>query len=319
MTQLKISIIVSAYTMERYHDLIDLLESISRQKYDYMETIMVVERDRDLEKKLLSCIETNQYKNVKVIFNTGPWGLSAARNLGVKYSCGQIIAFVDDDAVLSPDWSRAVAAAFENPEIIGVTGPIEPLWESPDMNWFPEEAYWIFSCTYENWNEVREVRNGYGTNMAFRKEAFDLCGYFLTSLGAKGGGVEGKNEMGCEETEFSIRARNLTGKKIIYVPLIKLKHKVYLYRFTFKYISKRAFWEGYAKAFFRHHYHIKKEVLKTEFSLLKRILTKIPLLTAQMFIKPAKACKQLTVIGIVLAFVGYGFTLGELQHFIKNN
>ena len=117
----------------------------------------------------------------------------------------------------------------QDSSVIGVTGPILPLWEQESMSWFPRELYWIFSCTYWDMAEKTEVRNGYGTNLSFRREAFNSGERFRTSLGVKGGGQRGWQEPGAEEVEFSLRVRRKTGKHIVYNPRVRVKHKVYRY------------------------------------------------------------------------------------------
>lgn len=173
-----ISIIVTSYTTKQIKDIQDLLDSIKTQSYPNIETIFVVERSQELFTILKA--KEKEIPNLKVIFNDATPGMSASRNLGIKEAKGQIVAFVDDDAVLTNKWAEETARVYDSySEIIGLTGPIMPLWEEPSMAWFPREFYWLFSCTYYDWTEPMEVRNGYGTNISFRKEVFER-GFFCT-------------------------------------------------------------------------------------------------------------------------------------------
>lgn len=55
-------------------------------------------------------------------------GLDFARNRALAEADGDIVAFLDDDAVASPGWVEAIRAAFENSSALGVcTGRVEPL------------------------------------------------------------------------------------------------------------------------------------------------------------------------------------------------
>jgi len=284
--------------MDRFRDITELLDIIQSQTYRNIEAIFVAERSPELAKSIRDYAQEKAYANVLVLYNEGEWGVSSARNLGIRQASGKILAFVDDDALLFPDWAEETSKAYtEDNSIIGLTGPIIPLWEDDSMSWFPREFYWIFSCTYWDWARPTEVRNGYGTNISFRREAFEQCGLFKTSLGIKGYGESGWQGVGGEETEFSLRVKHQTGKRIVYHPNIKVKHKVYRYKLSSSFIRKRAYWEGYAKAMFNRLYHSEnkgKEALSTEHELLHRIFFKsMPNSLKLLFSQPVVALRRL--------------------------
>jgi GT2 family glycosyltransferase len=248
--------------------------------------------------------------NLKVVFNDGEVGLSAARNLGIKEAKGDIIAFVDDDALLFPDWAEEMVKAYKDDSIIGVTGSAFPLWEDESMSWLPEEFYWIISCTaWCDLNEVREVRNAWGMNMSFRREAFDQCGLFLNECGFHKGPM-------AEDNEFSLRVKAATGRSIIYSPKVKLWHMVHQYRLSRQFISQRAYWIG------RSRHMLKKlcpnvepaNVLGQEHQLLKRILSKLlPSILKGFFTNPLTAWHRLSATVTILFFV----TIGYYSHLLK--
>ena len=312
MKQGKISIIVTSYTMNRLRDIIDLLESIQAQTYHNIETVIVIERSPELADSIKQHIAEKDYPNMRVLFNQGQWGVSSARNLGVENVEADIIAFVDDDALLFPNWAEDTVKTYaEDSSIIGATGPIMPLWEHKSMSWFPQEFYWIFSCTHLDTEEKTEVRNGYGTNMSFRQEAFKSGQLFRTSLGIKGREQKGWQEPGAEETDFSIRVKRKTGKRIIYNPRIKVEHKVFRYRLRTGFIAKRAYWEGYAKAMLNQWYRPTKSeaaVLSTEYELLRRILFGLlPRIMKGIFNQPLIAMRQLMATVTILSCVAGGY------------
>ena len=162
-----LSVVITAYTAERLNDICGLLNSIKEQKYLQIETLFVVEGSKDLAEKICSYGVENNIPNLKVLFNDGEPGLSAARNVGIKEANGDIIAFVDDDVLLYPDWAEKMVNAYDDDAIIGVTGPAFPLWEDESMAWLPKEFYWIISCTaWDTENYVKEVRNAWGMNIS---------------------------------------------------------------------------------------------------------------------------------------------------------
>jgi len=312
-----VSVVVTSYTLNRLKDIQDLLESLRDQTYRKLELIFVGERTRELCDRVQENAIAQGVSNVRTIFNEGLPGLSPARNLGTKHSNGEIIAFIDDDAVAFPEWIKAIVGTFqEHNDVIGVTGPAYPLWENESLKWLPEEFYWIISCTSPAWagrDALREVRNSWGVNMAFRREAFTLQSFSSTFVGGNQGLSDGtKAGLLGDETDFSLRLSNLTKRPIYYNPNAKVFHKVYASRLSGRFISHRAFWEGYTKAFLGRLVKTEsndKLDLSMERALLRRVLIHLfPKLMAQIAFHPLLGWKRLwlaiTVIGNVA--LGYG-------------
>lgn len=305
-----LSIVVTSYTTERLDDIRELLDSIKTQTYPDIETVFVVERSRELYEEI-KAIGRN-IPNLRVIYTDGEPGISAARNLGIKEASGKIIAFTDDDAILFPQWAEESMKSYTgDDQIIGLTGPIIPQWEDPSMAWFPKEFYWIFACTYYDWTEPREVRNGYGTNISFRREAFENGNFFPTYLGSERGGENGQQKTTAEEMELSLRVRQKTGKRIVYNPNVSIRHKVQRFRLTGKYVRKRAFIEGCSKMLIKKLYKSngnKEALLETEYELLRRIFFRLfPGILKGFFINPVIAWRKFYVTTTVLSSVAAGY------------
>lgn len=304
---LTLSIIITSYTTERINDIYELLDSIIIQKYPDMEVIFVAERSQELKESIIEYGKKKNMTGLKVLFNYGEPGLSAGRNVGIHEATGDIIAFLDDDVVLFPEWLAEIMKAFEDNMVIGATGPALPLWEDDSMAWLPEEFYWLISCTA--WNKLEhsdcpvEVRNAWGMNMAFRKEAFEKCGLFSNDFGYHKG-------LYAEDNEISLRFKQKTGGKIVCMPKAKVWHRVHKYRFTWRFIRDRALWIG------RSRKALCKEArkngntykLKGEKALLGRIFKSlIPGIIKQFFTRPVIAWHKMRVTVLVLYFVGWGY------------
>jgi GT2 family glycosyltransferase len=315
-----LSIVIPSYTMDRLGDIFELLINIRAQTYPNIEIILIAERSTALIDEIKSFISENNIHNMKVLPNGGELGAAAARNSGIEQAKGDIIAFIDDDAVPFADWAQEIVNTFNDNNIIAVTGPSIPLWEDEKLSWVPEEFFWIIGgFGYEDWDEKREVRNVTGTNMAFRREAFDQIGLFSAHLGAKeGGGGIGKQKYSGEETEFCIRLRNLSCKRILYNPKVKVRHKVYAYRVTYSFIARRAYSEGFTKAMFRENYPTMKEdgpLLNVEYRLLGRIITKLtPSIMVSFFTNPQMAVHRLSITVNAVFFVAVGYFHYYIQH-----
>jgi glycosyltransferase involved in cell wall biosynthesis len=305
-----VSIVTTVYNPARLKDLTELLDSLDAQSYKDTETLIVAERSVELADSIKKYIAEKGYASMRVLFNEGEWGSYPSRNLAIGQARGDVIAFVDDDALPFPDWVAQMVKVYnEDGSVVGVTGPILPLWRDRSMKWFPRELYWVFSCTYREVVGRAEVRNGYCTNLSFRREAFDSCGLFKASLVGGGWGKSDWQQPAAQETEFCLRVRRGTGKRIVHDPKVRVKHKVYGYRLSSGFLARRAYWEGYAKAMLKSLYRDDDgEVLATEYALLRRILLgRLPRTLGRLFRRPATAWRQLRAVVTVLAGVAGGY------------
>lgn len=302
-----LSIIVTSYTLDRLQDLQDLLESLHSQSYQNMEIVLVGERDRELCDRVRAYAETRHFSNLRVVYNDGAPGLSAARDLGARYARAEILAFIDDDALAFPDWAEELVRSFSDKTIVGLTGPALPLWVDKRTGWLPQELYWIIGCT--GWSEAKDVcdvRNVWGMNMAFRREAFRAAAGFSEEMG----GVQGKRLHG-EEVELSLRVRKETGGRIVYNPEVKVLHKVYSRRLSLRWIGKTSYWIGYTRHTLKglcKSYGIDEDFLSVERRLLGRIVKGLlPRMLLALFVSPGRALRTLWIVAVALLFVAVGY------------
>jgi glycosyltransferase involved in cell wall biosynthesis len=246
-----ISVVICAYTEDRWEDILAAVSSVRAQSRPALETLLVVDHNETLRERL-----AKEYKDhtetagggvVRVLANAGPRGLSAGRNTGIAAARGEIVAFLDDDAVAERDWLRHFAEAYTDPRVMAVGGRTEPVWASgrrPD--WFPEEFDWVVGCTYRGLPRGRvRVRNVLGGNASFRRSAFDAAGGFATGIGRDGD----KRPLGCEETELCIRlARARPDAVLLIDDRAVIHHRVPEVRERFRYFRSRAWAEGLSKA-----------------------------------------------------------------------
>lgn len=236
-----ISIIVTSYTSERLGDIQDLLLSIKNQVARNFEVIYVVERDNTLEGSIAR-IGRRLDLALRVLSNKGEWGLAEARNLGARGSVGEIIAFVDDDVMLRPDWSQSVERVFqEYPGIHGITGPAYPFWVGTPLEWWPVELDWLIGCTrWFHANEIVKIRNCWGMNMAFQRRKFEGVGGFSRETGYHRGVL-------AEDVELSLKLGGGNGEKLLYVPDMAVFSKVHPYRLQTRFVIERSMWIGYSR------------------------------------------------------------------------
>ncbi|HEU4759840.1 MAG TPA: glycosyltransferase family 2 protein, partial [Dehalococcoidia bacterium] len=202
-----LSVVVCSYTTDRLADIRHLLSALQQQSYARLETVFVADGSPQLRQAVGEHVSEQGLERVRVVLNEGRPGLAAARNVGVGHAEGEIIAFIDDDAVPFADWGERIAAALARADAAGVTGPAFPLWEDESLAWLPEEFYWLVSCPtpgWLGWSDVREVRNAWGMNMAFRREAFRAC-RFPEDYGYRRAAAAGvPSHLLGEDTAFSV-------------------------------------------------------------------------------------------------------------------
>ncbi|MCL4402904.1 MAG: glycosyltransferase, partial [Acidobacteria bacterium] len=128
-------------------------------------------------------------------------GLDWARNRGIAEARHDLIAFTDDDATVCRNWLRAMARAFADEEVMGVTGLVLPAeLETPSQMWFQRyggmgkgfaaRRFCGVSIGPREMMAAQEV--GVGANMVFRRCVFHKIGGFDTRLDvgtpSRGGG-----------------------------------------------------------------------------------------------------------------------------------
>lgn len=234
-----VSIVFAAYTEERWEDLVGAIASVRSQSTASREIIVVIDNNPSLLARVVASIE-----GVIAVENTSVRGAGEARNLGVSLAKGEIIAFLDDDAAADPMWIERAAAAFSDPNVLGVGGTILPRWEGDPPRWMAEEFYWTIGCTYPGLpEEPAPVRNLIAANMFVRRDVFLEVGGFRSGFGKTGA------RSGTEETELCIRAARRHPEGIwLYDPSVIVTHRVPKGRARWRYFVSRCYDEGVAKA-----------------------------------------------------------------------
>lgn len=237
---MKFSVIICAHTEKRWDDLVEAVESIQRQSLPAYQLIVVIDHNPALFAQAKA-----RFSNALVIENEEGRGLSGARNTGMARVTGDIMAFLDDDAVAQNDWLQRIAEAYTSENVAGVGGTIEALWLSGRPNWFPTEFDWVVGCSYRGLPETATpVRNLIGCNMSYRKSVIDNVGNFSHAVGRVGNAATGD-----EETELCIRIRQTFPQmQMIHKPDARVKHKVPADRANWAYFRRRCSSEGRSKA-----------------------------------------------------------------------
>ncbi|MFI5890435.1 glycosyltransferase family 2 protein [Actinoplanes sp. NPDC051513] len=235
-----ISVVICSYADWRWEDLRRAAASVEAQLGERDELILVIDHNDALLERARA-----EFPRARVVANAGRQGLSDARNTGVETARGDVVAFLDDDAVAAPGWMAGLRAAFANDDVAVAGTAVRPNWEGGHPpRWFPDEFGWVVGCSYRGLPEVKSpVRNPIGASMAVRRSVFAQVGGFSDAIGRVG-----TKPVGCEETEFCIRvAAHDANNQVVFDPLTAVDHYVPAARQTMSYFLSRCYHEGRSK------------------------------------------------------------------------
>jgi GT2 family glycosyltransferase len=223
MTGLLVSIII--ITRNRPFMLQHGIEHALGQQYPHKEIIVVDSSSNDESERIVA-----QYPDVIGVRLRGQRNnMPQARNAGLAVASGDILAFVDDDAMVQPGWLTALVNTYRNEAVGAVGGRVieMPAPHCDEVRGTPRflirpsgrvigKGRGVFST------EEIEVDHISGGNMSFRREVLEQVGgfdpnYTLTNF--------------LEETDLCIRVKR-AGWRIMYVPTMAVVH------FSFRAINK---------------------------------------------------------------------------------
>ncbi len=235
-----ISVVVCTYTDRRWTELSAGLHAVAAQLKPGDELLVVVDHNDDLLARV-----TKELPGT-VGPNTHGQGLSGARNTGVDRAVGEVVAFLDDDALPGAGWLEALRAPFADAAVTGVAGAVDPAWEGGKApRWFPPEFGWVVGCDYVGLaGDGERVRNPIGASMAMRRQPVADAGGFSELVGRVG-----SLPVGCEETELAIRlAQRDPGVTVVRAGTSPVAHLVPRERQRVRYFTSRCYHEGRSKA-----------------------------------------------------------------------
>ena len=170
-------------------------------------------------------------------------GLSHARNAGIRESRGDVLAFMDDDVTVGPEWLYNLTSSLHSGPWAGAGGRIIPVWEDQPPTWLSTKEPHALApfVAFDLGSEAGRLSvPPLGANMAFRKEMFEKYGGFRTDLGRCA-----DNLLCNEDTEFGRRLL-VRGEQLRYEPSAVMHHPVYENRLQKKYLL--AWWFGKGRA-----------------------------------------------------------------------
>ena len=307
-----VSVIVCTCRDESFTDFQDAVASLLSQTYPQIEIIIVVDGCPELYQKVEKSYAGQT--NIQITGLEESQGVSGARDFGIQKARGDIIAFLDDDAVADKDWVDGLVDTYSNSDAIATAGRVLPLWLGKKPDYLPEELYWLLGLTYKGFAEegLTEVRNALGSNMSFRREVFEQVGTFSQNFGFA---EKGASNIQAEEPELALRIKNRLGRGVLYNPALVVRHRVPEYKTKVRVLLKRAFYQGYSKALLKRLSPCPNS-LDTEGAYLKDLLFRCVLRKLKALFSvtgSVPAGKQLLVLVAITLAVAMGFVYGLIK------
>jgi glycosyltransferase involved in cell wall biosynthesis len=200
-------------TRFRPYALARCLASLAEMDYRNPELIVVDNTKGDLETERVTAQTSARYLVEPRV------GLSRARNTGIEAATGDLIAFLDDDAVVDPAWLSRHAEVLMDDSLMASTGRILPAASedgagSRDLGRQPftvdrSDPWWFERANFGGL--------GSGSNMVVKRQAFEHGLRFRETLGL-GASIGG----GEENQVFFTLIKG--GARIAYVPDALVRH-----------------------------------------------------------------------------------------------
>jgi len=172
-------------------------------------------------------------------------GKCRAQNKAIQMARGDVLAFFDDDVVVTPDWLRVAGRHFGDTSDDAMQGPvlIPPEWQDDEA--FLRAHHKFKTINFARYSrKLKHLKTLTGANMAVRREVFSRIGFFNEDLGPGRSGIS-------EDVEFAGRLVR-SGGTIGYEPGAAVYHEVDWNRLTEEFFRARHRQQGASRYLFKH-------------------------------------------------------------------
>lgn len=236
-----ISVIICAYTEDRWDLLLQSVASVQEQMLPPCEIIVCIDHNDVLFRR---CVRrwadfAGATPPIRVMQNKYDGHLGSARNTAAETATGEILAFLDDDAAADRDWLAILTAPYRDERVGAVGGRPAPVFQAGRPAWFPAQFDWVFGCAYDGLPTSRgPLAHLIGANMSVRRTLLEQVG-----------GFHSDNH---DDMDMCHRVAHLRGHEaVVYEPAAIVRHFVPASRPTWKYFWRRCFFvnKGKVEAF----------------------------------------------------------------------
>lgn len=241
-----LSVILCTYNRERY--IYNVLQSIAAGGFGDYEIVLVNNNSTDGTESECQRFAKDHPKVAMRYCVEKQQGLSYARNRGIMESQGEVLVYVDDDAVVNREYLQTYADFFNrNKEAVAAGGPITPRYDGcEEPSWMSHYTRQLVTGELNLGTREREFPKGAfpgGGNAAYRKSVFDEVGLFNVELGRKGNSL-----IGAEEKDLFDKMTS-RGMKFYYLPNAILYHLIPPKKLTQDYFDRLTYGIGVSERY----------------------------------------------------------------------
>jgi glycosyltransferase involved in cell wall biosynthesis len=248
---------IAICTNDREVDLFNCLEALNNlKKVNFCEIIVV-----DNSSKKNSCynvILKFQNLNIKYFYSKYK-NLSNSRNIALKNSSTDFIAYIDDDALIDENYYINFHEIKKNKIYDIYAGKIIPKFLQEKPVWLNKNFFNYLSITSLGDREriLKKNEYGFGTNIIFKRNKLLDIGGFETTFGRRGDLLISNDEIQIQEKMID------TGSQVFYSPKILVHHVIHNDRLVPGFFRSRDSWQ-YISDLLKSPSNLDKEITKDE-------------------------------------------------------
>lgn len=216
---IQISAIICTHNRDQY--LGGAIESLLNQDHPDFEVIVVDNASSDRTQEVIKSLQP--HPRLKSVYEPVT-GLSVARNTGAKNASGEILAYLDDDAIATPSWLTVLSRAYaENDKLAIAGGKVTLIWPT-DITpppWLSEGLAGNLGAYDLGDSPVLITQPGNtprGLNYSLRRSFLEEIGGFDPNLGRVGKKLLSNEEL--VMTELALKS----GWQVSYIPEALVAH-----------------------------------------------------------------------------------------------
>lgn len=227
-----VSVVLVADSTSQWEAVDRALLSLGRQTRRPDQIVLVVDHDDELLESAADAWSGDGGGRVPVdvVANPGPVGLADARNAGLEWCDGEVVAFLGRDTeVADRFWIETLLDDYADADVAGAGGgAVVDTIDCRLPDWMPSELAWSVGCSAAGSpRDAADVEVLLGTNLSFRRDALVEIGGFRSVGG---------------ELDCCVRLRRrYPAARLVFDPDLDVRHRLRAEELAFSTFRHRCF------------------------------------------------------------------------------